>query len=391
MAIQTGNTGIISEYDATYKAKVKDLASQYNLLRSELARLQSETVGSANTLDTLGKKVELLGKAHQTMSERLELYTEKLNKAQFLYEDYSQKVADAQEKIDELTRKQEELGSITEDNAENHRHLNQELQEYQEKLRIAEEGQQRASESVRQWETQVNNAQAGVNRLAGELSQNSKYLEEAKSNANETAQSIDKFGNRVQDSADATGRTKKAVEELSKVLTESGVSATAGKINDALLECVDSAGKFETAVAGVGAIADTKALPLQNMKEQIIELSNELGVSASDIAESAYNAISSSVDTADAVGFVEQATKLATSGFTDTTTAIGVLSTAINSYGLETSQASQMSDYLITAQNLTKTSVAELAAGMENIIPVAANYNVGMENLTSAYNIVIVG
>lgn len=385
MAIQTGNTGIISEYDATYKAKVKDLASQYNLLCSELARLQSETVGSANTLDTLGKKVELLGKAHQTMSERLELYTEKLNNAQSLYEDYSQKVADAQEKIDELTRKQEELGSITEDNAEDHRRLNQELQEYQEKLRLAEEGQQRTSESVRQWETQMNNAQTGVNRLAGELSQNNKYLEEAQANASRTAQSIDKFGNRVQDSADATGRTKKAVEELSKVLTESGVSATAGKINDALLECVDSAGKFETAVAGVGAIADTKALPLQNMKEQIIELSNELGVSASDIAESAYNAISSSVDTADAVGFVEQATKLATSGFTDTTTAIGVLSTAINSYGLETSQASQMSDYLITAQNLTKTSVAELAAGMENIIPVAANYNVGMENLTSAY------
>ena len=83
------------------------------------------------------------------------------------------------------------------------------------------------------------------------------------------------------------------------------------------------------------------------------------------VADSVYGAISSGIDTADAIGVVEEATKLAVGSFTDTTTAVDILSAAINAYGLESSQASQMSDYLITMQTLTKTSVGELAANMQ--------------------------
>ena len=114
-------------------------------------------------------------------------------------------------------------------------------------------------------------------------------------------------------------------------------------------------------------------------------MSSELGVSAGDVADSVYGAISSGIDTADAIGVVEEATKLAVGSFTDTTTAVDILSAAINAYGLESSQASQMSDYLITMQTLTKTSVGELAANMQAILPTAAAYNVQMDNLSGAY------
>ena len=48
--------------------------------------------------------------------------------------------------------------------------------------------------------------------------------------------------------------------------------------------------------------------------------------------------------------------KLAKGGFTDGAKAVDVLTTAINAYGLEASDATRVSDLLITTQNLGKTT-----------------------------------
>ena len=62
-----------------------------------------------------------------------------------------------------------------------------------------------------------------------------------------------------------------------------------------------------------------------------------------------------------------------------------VLTTAINAYGLAASDATQLSAYLITTQNLGKTSVDQLAQSVGKVIPLASAYNVQMDNLSSAY------
>lgn len=54
-------------------------------------------------------------------------------------------------------------------------------------------------------------------------------------------------------------------------------------------------------------------------------------------------------------------------------------------YGLAASDATQLSDYLITTQNLGKTSVDQLAQSVGKVIPLASAYNVQMDNLSSAY------
>lgn len=389
MATRTINTRIALEGDAAYKTKLKDINSQYSLLKSELAKLRTESAGAANSEENLQKKVDLLTRAKQNLTEKLSLYNERLHSAQTVQENYSQKVASLREKIEQTTRQQEDLGDVTEETAEEHERLSQELQRYQQELQRAEEGQRRADESVQRWQTQVNNAEVSVSRLSDELEENERYLQEASQSNDHMAHSIDEYGHSVQEAADDTEnfgeRSGNAIDALAACIAASGLKDGLDKIKDALLSCIEASGQFETAVAKVGTIADTNALPLDELRSQIINLSNDLGVSAAEISESTYSAISASVETANAVGFVEQATKLAAGGFTDTTTAVDILSTAINAYGLETSQASQLADYLITTQNLGKTSVAELAVNMGKVIPIAAAYNVEMDNLSSAY------
>lgn len=163
---------------------------------------------------------------------------------------------------------------------------------------------------------------------------------------------------------------------LKKVLAAAGIGA-------ALKSAIESGSGFETAVAKVATIADTGAVSVQELNSQILNASGSMGIAASDIAEAAYQAISAGQDTTNAVSFAGQAARLAAAGFTTSASAVDILTTALNAYGLDAEQVSHVSDVLLTTQNLGKTSVDELAGSMGRVIPLAAAYGVSVENLSS--------
>lgn len=148
---------------------------------------------------------------------------------------------------------------------------------------------------------------------------------------------------------------------------------------------VAAAAQFDTSFSKLQTIADTTSVSVEDLKSQIKELSNQTGMSASEVAEAAYSAISAGQSTGDALNFVATSAKLAKGGFTDVATATDVLTTALNAYGLASSDATHVSDVLISTQNLGKTTVDELATSMGKVIPTAAAAGVGIEDLASQY------
>ena len=140
---------------------------------------------------------------------------------------------------------------------------------------------------------------------------------------------------------------------------------------------------FESAMAKVGTIADTAKVPLESLSGQVLQVSGDMRIGANEIAEAAYQAISAGQDTGNAVAFAGQASMLAKAGFTSSASAVDILTTALNAYGKGVDEAGHVSDVLLTTQNLGKTSVDELAGSMGRVIPLAAAYNVSLENLSS--------
>ena len=169
---------------------------------------------------------------------------------------------------------------------------------------------------------------------------------------------------------------KSLIGAVGKILAAAGI----GKM---LQAAFTEGSAFETAVAKVGTIADTTKVPIGELKEQISDLSGTMGIAAGDLAEATYHAISAGQDTGDAVAFAGQAAKLAAAGFTSSSSAVDILTTALNAYGLGADKATHVSDVLLTTQNLGKTSVDELSASMGRVIPLAAAYKVNVENLSS--------
>lgn len=166
------------------------------------------------------------------------------------------------------------------------------------------------------------------------------------------------------------------VGSLTKVVAAAGI----GK----MLQSTFTGGTaFESAMAKVGTIADTAKVPLKSLSSQVLQVSGDMHIGANEIAEAAYQAISAGQDTGNAVAFAEQASMLAKAGFTSSASAVDILTTALNAYGKGADEAGHVSDVLLTTQNLGKTSVDELAGSMGRVIPLAAAYNVSLENLSS--------
>lgn len=161
------------------------------------------------------------------------------------------------------------------------------------------------------------------------------------------------------------------------------VKTASSQLTNLAQSAIRNGSVYETSLAKVGTIADLGKLSIQKLGSQITDMSNTMGIAATDIAEATYQAISAGQDTANAVEFAGQAAKLATAGFTSTTSAVDILTTALNAYGLSADQATNVSDVLLTTQNLGKTSVDELSSSMGKVIPLAAAYNVSVENLSS--------
>lgn len=123
----------------------------------------------------------------------------------------------------------------------------------------------------------------------------------------------------------------------------------------------------------------------QEYKNQLLDASSESKIAIDEFSEAVYSSISAGVDQTKAISFTTDAMKLAKGGFTDGAKAVDVLTTAINGYNLKSSDATRISDLLITTQNLGKTTVDELASSMGTVIPVASSVNFNVNELSASY------
>lgn len=245
------------------------------------------------------------------------------------------------------------------------------------------------SSAIGDYEKATGQAANSTGVLSEKTTETEKNLDEAAEAARKASEEVEKFGDKSEEtgkqSEESSKKSRDGIKELQGVLASAGIAATLNEIKNGFFDCSEAAAQFETSTAMVATIADTSQKSLSSISKEVRGYSNETGEAASDMAEATYQAISASINTADAAAFAGTATKLAVGGFTSATTAVDVLTTAINAYGLAASDATQLSDYLITTQNLGKTSVDQLAQSVGKVIPLASAYNVQMDNLSSAY------
>jgi TP901 family phage tail tape measure protein len=113
------------------------------------------------------------------------------------------------------------------------------------------------------------------------------------------------------------------------------------------------------------------------------ELSNELGVAQDVLVNGLYNAISAGVPEDNVFDFMRVATKASIAGVTDVNTAVDGITTGLNAFGLEASEAGRVADSMFAAVQGGKTTFEELSQAMFNVAPSAAAAGVSMEEVNA--------
>ena len=196
--------------------------------------------------------------------------------------------------------------------------------------------------------------------------------------------SIDTTADKAKDAGTTIGsamqKAGQKVTDLGKKLTPLSVAAGA-----LLTASVKGASDFTDGMSKMSTLFDTTTTSVSDLSQQFLDLSNKTGISATELAEAGYQALSAGQSVDKVAQFVETAGNLAKAGFTSASTSVDVLTTAINAYGESAGSADEIANKLVRTQNLGKTTVDELASSMGKIIPTASSMCVNIDNLTSGY------
>lgn len=354
----------ITANSSDYQRQMKEMVQQMKSLGSEfsLTATRAKLFGSQSDVlkakvSELTQKVELQKKMVQANGEQYERLSSQLSNQKTKHEELKRK-------IEETKKAHQDSVKATGEDSEASKELKANLDQLNDELKKNETAISKTESSLTKQKTKTDASTKALLEMERGLQEVSRKLKDA---------GLDAF-------AEKCDKVAKGADKVAK--KTAGISGAA-----ALLEvaAAKSAMSFEDSMAKVSTIMDENVMSTGEMKKAIMDLSNETGIASTDIAENVYNAISAGQQTGDAVNFVREATKLATAGFADSASSLDILTTIMNSYGLEASEVSKVSDMLIQTQNLGKTTVGELSTSMGKVIPTAKAFGVGLDQVNTSY------
>jgi len=168
-----------------------------------------------------------------------------------------------------------------------------------------------------------------------------------------------------------TKRMKTSFKEMGKsILNMRSLLAGAGVVAF-FQKTVGAAGKFEAQMREVATLSEEMSDNIGQFSKEVLELSTRSGQGLDTLTKSLFDAVSAGIPAGQAMEFLSTATELAIGGATETSIAVDGLTTVINAFSLDASQATDVSDAFFTAMKFGKTTVAELASSIGPLAPTA--------------------
>jgi len=145
---------------------------------------------------------------------------------------------------------------------------------------------------------------------------------------------------------------------------------------------VEDFGSFEQGQLAVQGLLDEWD---DTIADRSIGLMREYGLQIQDTNKALFDAVSAGVDAGNSTEFLAEAAQLAIGGVTDLSTAVDGMTSVINGFELELSEANRVAAAFFSAQKFGKTTVAELSEAIGRTAPIAKQLGVQYQELLSVY------
>lgn len=148
---------------------------------------------------------------------------------------------------------------------------------------------------------------------------------------------------------------------------------------------VAAASKFQDAFNEVRTLIDETTTDSKLLRREVLKLSAAVGRPPEEVSRGLYQVISAGVtDAAEAMDVLEIATKASIGGLTDQFTAVDAVTTVLNAYNLEASEAEHVTDLMLNAVKEGKLTFSDLASNIGKVVSTAALAGIGFDEVSAA-------
>ncbi len=150
-------------------------------------------------------------------------------------------------------------------------------------------------------------------------------------------------------------------------------------------ESVQQFAKFEKGMLEVSTLANFSSKQLRKMGDETLSMSRKFGQGFDKLTKARYDIVSAGfASVSEQTKLLDVANKAAIGGVTDVSTATDLLTSTLNAYNLEATDAARASDIWFTTVQLGKTTIPELAASIGQLLPIAKTAGVTLEEAGGA-------
>lgn len=154
---------------------------------------------------------------------------------------------------------------------------------------------------------------------------------------------------------------------------------------------IDTYARYETSLKEVGTILHATAGELDDLGSTAREMGVTFGTDVTQQLRGFYQTVSAGfADYKQSAEIMDTANRLAVAGVTDITSSVELLTGTIKSFGLEASDATEVSNVLFKTVEKARTTVGELAHSFAMVAPIAAISGASLEETTAALSAITV-
>ena len=126
---------------------------------------------------------------------------------------------------------------------------------------------------------------------------------------------------------------------------------------------VKATADFEQGMSDVSTLVDTSTESIADMGKEVLKIGAETPVAVNDLTSALFDVRSAGIDAADQFTVLEKSAQLGVAGLGSTKEAADLVTSAINSFGLEGEKAEAVYDQIFKTTKNGKTTISGLAQG----------------------------
>lgn len=271
-----------------YKQAVTSCKKTLSQLKAEMELVKAETEGQEDSLDSLGKKHEVLSKVLDAQKQKQQEVARGLDHAKESYTEMGEKIESLRDTLEQATKKLKDMEEAGNSSEEELKQQKEQVEQLTNALKKSEENYEKAANRIQTWETDLIKAKTETAKASNAVDENAKAMKQAADATEEYGQSLEEVKEEAAKGAGGLGGLGDVLGKLKNpmAVTAAGAAALGAAFTKAAKEGVQFAIDLQSASAKLQGATGASVKEMKQYEEVLKDIyANNYGDSLESVAE----------------------------------------------------------------------------------------------------------